>query len=257
MMLCRASAWPLRTLAIGLCVLLSVGVIASVHAEEQLRGAAGVRQRMAELVPEVKVDEIKPTQIPGLYEVRIGPRIVYVTNDGRYMIQGSIVDLKYRRNLTGSRTERAITLALDQVGEENMLLYGDPGLPYTVTVFTDIDSGSCRKLHSELTEFNRQGIRVRYLLFPRAGVSSSSYTKAVSVWCSAERKRAMDRAQQGESMQPQNCSNPVSSHMMLGQMIGVANAPTVVLPNGEVLPGYISPEKLRQYLEQKGIARRK
>ncbi len=251
------SAWPVRTLIAGLCVVMLMGGAGSAYADTPLRGAAGVRQRMKELVPEVKVDEIKPTQIPGLYEVRVGPRIVYVTSDGRYMIQGSIVDLKTRRNLTGPRTDRAIALALQQIGEENMLLYGEPGLPYTVTVFTDIDSGSCRKLHSELAEFNRQGIRVRYLLFPRAGVSSSSYTKAVSVWCAADRKRAMDRAQKGESLQPQNCSNPISSHMMLGQMVGVANTPTVVLPDGELLPGYISPEKLRRYLEQQGIARRK
>ena len=67
----------------------------------------------------------------------------------------------------------------------------------------------------------------------------------------------MDRAQKGESIQPQNFSNPISSHMLLGQMIGVANTPAVVLPDGELLPGYISPEKLRRYLEQKGIARRK
>ena len=256
-MRCGVSAWPVRTLVTGFCVFLVMGVADSAYADKPLRGAAGVRQRMTELVPEVKVDEIKPTQIPGLYEVRVGPRIVYVTSDGRYMIQGSIVDLQTRRNLTEPRSDRAVALALEQIGEENMLVYGAPGLPYTVSVFTDIDSGSCRKLHAELAEFNRQGIRVRYLLFPRAGVSSSSYAKAVSVWCSAERKRVMDRAQKGESIQPQNCSNPISSHMLLGQMMGVANTPAVVLPDGELLPGYISPEKLRRYLEQKGIARRK
>ena len=250
----RNPSW--RILITGVSLLL-ISAVAPAMAANELPGAAGVRQRMAELVPEVRVDEIKPTQIPGLYEVRVGPRIVYVTVDGRYMIQGSIVDLKTRRDLTEPRANRAIVLALEQVGEENMLLYGDQKQPYTVTIFTDIDSGSCRKLHSELAEFNRQGIRVRYLLFPRAGVSSSSYTKAVSVWCSAERKQVMDRAQQGEAIQSQDCPNPVASHMMLGQMIGIANTPTLVLPNGELLPGYIAPKKLRRYLEQQGVSRSK
>ncbi len=229
-------------------VLLVVAVVSQTAAAETSGNSEQVLKRMLALAPEIVVDEIVPTRIPGLYEVRVGPRIIYVTGDGRYVIQGSILDMRTRKNLTEPSLQSATVKALESVGEENMLVFGSKELKHTVTVFTDVDCGSCRQLHRELAEYHKRGIRIRYLFFPRAGMFSPSYTKAVSVWCTADRGRAMDSAARGEKVDKRDCQNPVAGHMLLGQQIGVTSTPTLILPDGQVLPGYISPDRLSRFL---------
>ena len=75
-------------------------------------------------------------------------------------------------------------------------------------MFTDIDCGFCRKLHSEMARYNEEGIRIRYLFYPRAGIGSESYKKAVSVWCADDRKAAMDKAKAGQEVQTQDLREP-------------------------------------------------
>jgi thiol:disulfide interchange protein DsbC len=232
-----------------LLLLLFVLVIQPVMAESKQPGADRVLKRMLALAPEIVVDEIVPTQIPGLYELRIGPRIVYVTSNGRYLIQGSIVDMQTRKNLTEPSLQSATVKALETLGEDNMLVSGPPEVKHTVTVFTDIDSGSCRQLHRQLDEYHAKGIRIRYLFFPRAGLLSPSYKKAVSIWCSKDAMGAMDSAARGEELTKQNCPNPIAGHMLLGEQLGVTSTPTLVLPNGRVLPGYVAPDPLSGYLQ--------
>jgi thiol:disulfide interchange protein DsbC len=240
------------TLFYLLSAFLLMAVFQPLLAAEKLKGAEHVLKRMLALAPEIVVDEIVPTQIPGLYELRVGPRIVYVTTNGRYMIQGSIVDMQARKNLTEPSVRSATLKAVDAIGEDNMLVFGSKKLRHTVTVFTDIDCGSCRRIHRELDKYHRRGIRIRYLFFPRAGLFSPPYTKAVSVWCSTDRKQAMKTATRGKKIKRHDCANPVASHMLLGEQIGVTTTPTLVLPNGEVLPGYLTPDKLSAYLRSAG-----
>jgi thiol:disulfide interchange protein DsbC len=243
------------TLLRPLLVLLFVLATQPVAAEQKGKGEERVLKRMLELAPEIVVDEIVPTRIPGLYELRIGPRIVYVTGNGRYLIQGSIVDMQTRKNLTEPSGRSATVKALETLGEDNMLVSGPKESKHTVTVFTDIDSGSSRQLHRELQKYHKKGIRIRYLFFPRAGLLSPSYTKAVSIWCSQDAMGAMDSAARGEEVKKRDCPNPIAGHMLLGEQIGVTTTPTLVLPDGRVLPGYVAPDPLSDYLQNMRPAR--
>lgn len=243
------------TLLRPLLVLFFVLVMQPAAAEQKGKGEERVLKRMLELAPEIVVDEIVPTQIPGLYELRIGPRIVYVTSNGRYLIQGSIVDMQTRKNLTEPSGRSATVKALETLGEDNMLVSGPTEPKHTVTVFTDIDSGSSRQLHRELQKYHEKGIRIRYLFFPRAGLLSPSYTKAVSVWCSKDVMGTMDSAARGGEVEKQDCPNPIAGHMLLGEQIGVTTTPTLVLPDGRVLPGYVAPDPLSDYLQNMRPAR--
>jgi thiol:disulfide interchange protein DsbC len=121
---------------------------------------------------------------------------------------------------------------------------------HTVTVFTDIDCGFCRKLHADMSEYNKQDIRIRYLFYPRAGLGSESYDKAVSVWCADDRKAAMDTAKAGGAVPAKTCENPVAEHHALGQAMQLQGTPALLLEGGQMVPGYVPPDKLRTLLDQ-------
>jgi thiol:disulfide interchange protein DsbC len=118
-------------------------------------------------------------------------------------------------------------------------------------VFTDIDCGYCRKLHSQIKDYDRQGIQIRYLFYPRAGMDSESARKAEAVWCAKDRHQAMSDAKRGKSVSYRRCDNPVREHYLLGQAVGVTGTPALVLENGELIPGYIPPNRLRRLLDEK------
>jgi len=233
-------------------LLMVVLPVSQVMAEGQEgSGAQKVRQNLMEMLPGLTLGDIKPTPAAGLYEVMVGQRIIYVTEDGRYLIQGSLIDLKEKKNLTEPRLNSIKANAVAAVGEGNMVIFGPQDAKHTVTVFTDIDCGYCRKLHSEMAGYNDEGIRIRYLFYPRAGLNSSSYRKAVTVWCSDDRKDAMTQSKAGVTLDEKNCTNPVSNHLELGEQMGVSGTPALVLESGEMIPGYVPPKRLSALLQQK------
>ena len=200
-----------------------------------------------------KPDSVAPSAIPGLYEVVIGGQVLYLSEDGRFVVQGDILDLGSRANLTDQRRGGLRGKAIAAVGENNMVVFGPQGpVKHTVTVFTDIDCGYCRKMHSQMADYNKEGIKIRYLLYPREGIGSESYDKAVSVWCAADRQDAMTKAKRGENVEKKTCDNPVTAQYELGQKLGVRGTPSLILENGDLLPGYVPPTQLAQLLaEQK------
>ena len=222
-------------------------------AEERDVGSAidKIYQSLGELLETLERKDISPTPVAGLYEVMLGARVFYVSADGRYLIQGKMTDLETGEDLTEAKVSKARKKAVDAVGEENMIIFGPADARHTITVFTDIDCGYCRKLHSQMKDYNKQGIRIRYLFYPRAGMDSESARKAVAVWCSKDRKKAMSKAKQGKPVEYRECDNPVKEHYLLGQTVGVSGTPALVLENGELVPGYIPPKRLRRILDEK------
>lgn len=211
---------------------------------------AQIRKALAKVIPETP-DAVQKTPVAGLYEVSYGTHLFYVSADGRFLLQGDMVDLQSRTNLTEGRRSGARLTALKNA-EESMIVYSPKGeTKHTITVFTDIDCGYCRKLHNGMKEMNDLGIAVRYLAFPRAGVGSPSYDKAVSVWCSKDQRKSMDTAKANGKLTPAKCDNPVAEHMALGQALGVNGTPALVLEDGRMLPGYLPPDRLLQAIEGK------
>lgn len=211
-----------------------------------------VRASLQKVFPGVSLDSIKKTPVQGLYEVTAGLRVVYMSEDGRYLIQGDVLDMTTRENLTEPVREARRLASVNKVGENNMIIYKPEKVKHTVTVFTDIDCGYCRKLHSQMDDYLAKGIAIRYLFFPRAGLGSASYDKAVSVWCADDQNSAMTKAKQNQEIETKTCKNPVSDHYDLGRMLGVKGTPAILTDKGELLPGYIPPKKLSGYLEDEG-----
>jgi len=207
-----------------------------------------VRQAFSKFMPGAKVDSVRESEIAGLYEVAIGPRIYYVSKNGRYLVRGHLIDLEKRADLTEARLGDARKKALNSVSEDEMIIFSPKKPKHTITVFTDIDCGYCRRLHSQIDEYLKRGIRVRYMFYPRAGKGSDSYKKAIAVWCSKDHQKALTEAKQGQPIEMKSCKNPVDKHMALANQFGVTGTPMIVTNRGEVLPGYVPPETLERYL---------
>jgi len=207
-----------------------------------------IKKTLGEFVPGARIDSIAPMEIKSLYEVIADGNIFYVSEDGRYLLQGQVFDSVEKKNITEDKMAGVRKQALDKVGEQNMIVFKPDANKHIVSVFTDIDCGYCRKLHSEIDQYLAQGITVRYLFFPRAGKGSDSYAKAVAVWCSADKQKALTSAKKGETVQAKSCDNPIDRHMQLGEAFGMSGTPMIVTEKGNVLPGYVPAEKLAKIL---------
>ena len=208
-----------------------------------------ITKSLGKIFPGVTPDKIAPSPMEGVSEVLIGPRLMYVSNDGKYLLQGSLIDLKTRTDIGEERRNGIRLDALNDLGEEKMIVFPAKEQKHVITVFTDIDCGYCRKLHGEMDKYNEKGITVRYLMFPRAGIDSASYKKAVSVWCSKDQQEAMTRSKAGENVPNATCDNPVKEEYELGQLIGVRGTPAIVMEDGAMLPGYVPAARLVKALE--------
>jgi len=210
---------------------------------------SAVKQALSKAMPDLKVESIKPSPIAGLYELSVGSSVLYASEDGKYILQGRLIDVGTRTDLTEQKLAAGRLAALDKLGEDKMIIFKPKIKKYTVSIFTDIDCGYCRKLHSEIDQYLAQGITIRYLFFPRAGKGSESYNKAVSVWCAKDRNAALTAAKKDEKLDAKTCDNPVDEHMDLAENFGVKGTPMIVTEQGNVYPGYLPASELVEALE--------
>ncbi|HKJ18035.1 MAG TPA: DsbC family protein [Xanthomonadales bacterium] len=209
-----------------------------------------VEERIRELAPNAESVAISETPIPGILQVQIGGDIVYTSSDGRYLMQGRMIDLDTRADLTeqAKATQRLDLMA--GIDESKQITFVPENPDYELIVFTDIDCGYCRKLHEQIAEYNEQGIGIRYMAFPRAGVGSPSYSKFVSAWCADDQRTALTDAKAGVDPEPLQCENPIAEQYQLGIALGVTGTPALLMSDGQLVPGYVPPEKLKERLDQ-------
>jgi len=202
----------------------------------------------------VKPEDLHATPVPGVYELLRAGDAAYVSADGKYAIIGDLYETGSNNDLTEVRRRDLRLKLLAAIPETQMVVFGPQNPKHTITVFTDMDCAYCRKLHSQITDYNKLGIKVRYIAYPRTGPNTSSWTKAEQVWCSADRKTALTEAKLGKTLQTKVCpGNPVAKEYELGQTFNLQGTPTIILGNGEMVGGYLPPTDLAE--ELKGIDR--
>ena len=233
-----------------LSALLAIAVAATfahaAHADEDT-----VRAAIKKLVPTAKVDKVEPSPIAGYSQAIIGNQLVYVSNDGRYVLQGALYDADAKIDLTAARMSREHVAKLDAYPVEKRFVFKPKGaVKHRITVFTDIDCGYCRKMHEHVAEYNERGIEVDYLFFPRSGPGTHSFDKAISVWCAKERNVAFTNAKAGQDPAPLKCDNPILEQYQLGMTVGVDGTPSVYAPDGSKIGGYLTPDQMQATLDR-------
>ena len=210
-----------------------------------------IYDQLNKVVPGYDPANVSLSPVTGLYEFIADGHVMYISKDGRYVVSGDVIDMETRTNLTKQKQGKVTLAAIDKVGDDQMLIFGDDKDTRTLTIFTDVDCPYCSMMHKEVPKLNEAGIRIRYLLYPRAGMASPTYAKSVSVWCADDRKKAIGIAKAGGKIEAKTCDNPVEDHMKLGEMVGVSGTPTLILDDGRILPGYVPADKLIAIINQK------
>lgn len=211
------------------------------------------RVALAAKIPGATPDDLRATPVPGVFELTHGADISYVTADAKYLFGGDLYEVSGNGdfpNLSENRRRELRLKLVNAVPESQMLVFGPSSAKHTLTVFTDVDCTWCRRLHSQIADYNKAGIRVRYMAFPRTGPDTEAWEKAEKVWCSADRKAALTRAKLGQPVDGRNCGEtPVAGQYALGRELGVSGTPGLVLETGELVPGYVPPAQLKAYLD--------
>lgn len=242
----RLTAFNASCLAAAMSAVVSAPMA---QAEVSKQTQQAIQNQLMQMAPNAPLAKITETPFADLYQVQIGMDVIYMSGNGQYLISGNMIDLKTRQNLTETVLNTARKEAVADIPVDSMIVYAGEGSDNGkqgrfMTVFTDIDCPYCTKLHKEIPELNKAGITVRYLAYPRAGVGSKSYSKAVSVWCSDKQTEAMDNAMNKLPVETKSCDNPVQDHLRLTQEFGINGTPNIVLDNGELLPGYVPANEL-------------
>jgi len=214
-----------------------------------------VRQVFMQRFPDATIDHLAETPIAGVYEIGLGSQVFYVSSDGRYVFNGKLIDLETRENLTDGYLSKVRLKTLAEYDESRMIIFEPKGdAKHTITTFTDVDCGYCRKMHAEIDSYIDLGIRVRYMLYPRAGVESKSYEKAVSVWCAENQQAELTHAKTGAVPERRTCENPVTEHMSVAQQLGLRGTPMTITDTGEQIMGYMPARELFAQMEVAGTA---
>ena len=204
---------------------------------------------------DVKLEAVRPSPVPGLYEVRSGSDVGYVSVDGRFYLDGDIFDMQTRDNLTEARRQQGRLDLLSRISDADAIVFTPQGpIKHTLTVFTDIDCQYCRRMHQEMAEMNRLGIQVRYLMYPRNGPDTDSWHKAEAVWCSANRRDALTRAKKGEVIKAPACKAPIAKQYALGREMGIRGTPAIITDKGEYVDHYVPAAELSAYLSAPAAA---
>lgn len=231
---------------------LICGIAALLVSTSSLAGSSdAIEAAFKKLMPNFKVTDIRPSPVSGMSEVMVGPRLFYVTDDGKYLFQGSLIDIANKKDVSAQVRQELRLDAVNSVGMDNMIVFPAREERHQITVFTDIDCGYCRKLHNEVAALNASGVTVRYLMFPRSGPRTPSFEKAISVWCAEDRQGALTRAKRGEQVEAKSCENPMMDHYRLGGLLGVEGTPAIVLDDGELVPGYVPARELTAELNKR------
>ena len=222
-----------------LCVLFL-----SANSQAQINEVDIIRASIMTLLPDVEVNNIEKSALPGMYSVLIGAEVLYITADGKYLFKGDLIDIPNKSNVSEDRRSIARKAILKNIPKSEYISYSPKNPKHKIFVFTDITCGFCQKLQSEITQINEKGIEVNYLAFPREGLNTITSFRMESVWCANDRQSAFLDAMKGEDIAPTDCNNPVAEHYGLGQSMGVRGTPAIYTEDGRYLPGYMPPDDL-------------
>ncbi|MDB5730119.1 MAG: disulfide isomerase [Variovorax sp.] len=221
---------PLRTLLAA----AAVATLVPAHA-----GEAEIRKNLAATIPQfAKIDEVAKTPIAGLYEVRVnGTQLFYTDADGSYLLQGNLIDVKARKNLTEERVEQLSAIDFDKLPLQDAVKTVRGNGKRKLAVFEDPNCGYCKQFERDLVTIDN--VTVYLFLYPVLG--PDSVTKANNIWCAKDKgKTWSDWMGRGVAPEGKSCDTAaVERNRAFGQKYNITGTPTLFFADGTRVPGAI------------------
>jgi thiol:disulfide interchange protein DsbC len=255
---------PKRKAVMNKLLSVLVGALATVLCGTVLAAEPAAKQQpdpravIAKKFPEITVEDVQPSPMPGIYQVPMGADMAYISADGRYIIAGDLYEIDTHTNVTEQGRSAARVKLLSKLDDRDMIVFSPEVVKHTITVFTDVECGYCRKLHGQIDELNKLGVRVRYAAYPRAGPGTDDWRKMEAVWCSKDRQSAITQAKLGQVVKSENCgATPVAKQFKLGEDLGVQGTPAIFTRTGKYIGGYLPPAELLKQLDESEAQQKK
>ena len=212
---------------------------------------AEIRIMVDELFPNIQGELVAYAPIEGWVTIQKGSIVAYMSEDGRYLLQGDLIDLESNVNLSENSRNEARQVLLSEVGEDEFIRFAPDDVRHSVTIFTDVDCTYCRRLHNQIDEYLAHGIEVRYLLYPRNGPTSPSWNTSEDVWCASDRNSALTAAKLDRNFDTRTCdASGITRHYSLGRDVGLTGTPAIVFEDGTLLSGWLPPDALNEQLNK-------
>ncbi|MGY3570744.1 thioredoxin fold domain-containing protein [Vibrio paucivorans] len=205
----------------------------------------------------LKVLSVKPSDIDGLVEVQTSGGVLFASPTGDYFLAGTLYHLKEDGSYEDVLAKRQAPINAEKIAalKDSTIEFKAENEKYVVTVFTDITCGYCVRLHDQMSDYNKLGITVRYMAYPRQGATGSVAEQMAAIWAAQDPKLAMHDAKVNRKMpEPNGDLTPfkktIAQHYTLGRELGISGTPSIFLPGGEMIGGYLPPSELLSRLEK-------
>ena len=211
-------------------------------------GEAEIRKNLAARIPQfAKIDEVTKAPIPGLYEVRVnGFEIFYTDEQGNYLLQGNLIDVKERRNLTEERIEKLSQVAFDKLPTKDAIKIVRGNGKRRLAVFADPNCGYCKQFERDLTKVDN--VTIQLFLYPVLG--PDSVTKSRNIWCAKDKAKSWDDwMQRGVAPAAAECdTTALTRNREFGQKYNITGTPTLIFSDGTRAPGAIPAAQVEKQL---------
>ena len=196
----------------------------------------------------LKQEEISASPVTGLRSVVTEQGIFYASEDGKYYLQGSLVELTDKGQPVD--LSNAPLLGKLEALKDEMIVFPAKDEKYAITVFFDTSCHYCQLLHKDIAALNERGITVRYLAYPRSGPGSKIARQMETVFSAKENRAQMLADLENGKDIAETRADKVKKHFQLGNQFGVQGTPAIITPKGALIPGYYKPDDLLKMLQK-------
>jgi thiol:disulfide interchange protein DsbC len=235
----------------SLAVALAVSAFASGLALPALAQEAAIRKAIAERLPDFpKIDEVTKSPIPGLYEIRLGTDILYTDETGTFLVEGSIIDIRSRMNLTEQRVSRLTAIDFKSLPLKDAIVFKQGNGSRKLVVFADPNCGYCKKFEREIAAV--KDVTVYTFLYPILGPDSTEKSK--TIWCAKDSTKAwrdwmVSGVPATGAEKDEKCDlASLERNMALGRKHKITGTPALVFEDGRKVPGAVPPEQIEKQL---------
>jgi len=214
------------------------------------------RDVLKEIIPDIKILEVKDSPISGFWEVAMesGSKkgIMYIDYSKKNLVAGNIFGIKTKTNYTQVSFEKINKVDVSQIPLDNALVMGDKNAKHKVIVFSDPDCPYCGKLHDQMKKVleTRKDIAFYIKLFPLP-MHPDAARKAKTITCENSVALLEDAFAKKKIADPKCDTKVIDENIKLAEKLGINGTPNIIFPDGKQIPGAIDADKIIEAVDKK------